>query len=413
VVGVAEGLAVWLYGQKIALIYRNRNQLRLQYTNDALSHYDLGTPLLSLSLPLRSERYTHLPVKTFLDGLLPEGDARGTVSRGLGLGSDDTYGLIRGLGRDCAGAIVVLLDDEAAPPAATTSTARPLSESELASLVANLREAPLGAGGRVRISLAGIQEKLLLTRMPNGSWGQPIDGTPSTHILKPEIARFPNTVENELFCMRTAKYLGLPVAEVDTMIVGGRKMIIVERFDRVVHEEGSVSRLHQEDLCQATETSPDQKYEESGGPSLKQIATILQQVASPESVETLLEAVVLNVLIGNGDAHAKNFSLIHEQGGRIRLAPLYDLMSTLIYQDDRLAMFIDGVHRTERATVTRIVNEAAHWGMSRRRAGEIVLGLLDRFEGAVQAAAEQTPGVPEAILDVCREQLTMVKSEQP
>jgi serine/threonine-protein kinase HipA len=292
----------------------------------------------------------------------------------------------------------------------TTLTAAPLGETEIADLVTNLRSAPLGVGGRVRISLAGVQEKLLLTRMPDGRWGRPVDGTPSTHILKPEIDRFPNTVENEAFCMRLARNLGLKTPTVETTTIGGRRLIVVERYDRIVQASGSVERIHQEDLCQATGILPVKKYEEDGGPSLRRIAEILQATAASDSLETLLRAVTLNVVIANGDAHGKNFSLLHDpSSGALRLAPLYDLVSTLVYGDNRLAMYIDNVHRSNRVTVERIVNEAARWGLARPRAAEIVDDLLDRIPDAAEAAREKTEGLPPEIPQVIAAQLRQLR----
>lgn len=403
-------LAVWLYGDTVAEISRQRSQLRLTYTEDALQKYNLNVPLLSISLPLTRIRYTHLPVRAFLDGLLPEGESRVVVAREKGLSRDDTYGLISALGRDCAGAIVIQPIEDLPPPSPTTLAARPLSNEEIAELVANLREAPLGVGGRVRLSLAGVQEKLLLTRMPDGSWGQPVDETPSTHILKPEIVRYPATVENEAFAMRLAKHLGLDVAPVETTTIGGRKLIVIERFDRVVHTDGSVERLHQEDFCQATAIAPDQKYEEDGGPSLQRIAGILQAYAPHESLESLLRAATLNILLGNGDAHGKNFSLLHDQSGAIRLAPLYDLMSTLFYGDDHLAMYIDNVRRTSAVTIDRLINEAASWPLPRARSEEIIIDILDRAPAAVEAAASETSGLPEEIPAVVFAQLERIRA---
>src|ERR1019366_8467738 len=137
---------------------------------------------------------------------------------------------------DCAGAIVVQPIDDPPPAHPNAATSERLDEAELEEIVRNLRSAPLGAGGRVRVSLAGVQEKLVLTRMADGAWGRPVDGTPSTHILKPEVAAYPNTVENEAFCMRFSSRLGLQVAHVETTEVAGRKLIVVERYDRVVHD---------------------------------------------------------------------------------------------------------------------------------------------------------------------------------
>ncbi|MGH2791410.1 MAG: HipA domain-containing protein [Actinomycetota bacterium] len=407
---MADELSIWLYGIRVASINQERGRLRLTYTEEALGRYPLGVPLLTLSLPLTPQRYTHGVVRPFLDGLLPEGEARQAAANDFNVLREDTYALIRALGRDCAGALVIQPDDSLAPPLPTTLTAERLSDSEIGELLANLRHAPLGVGGRVRISLAGVQEKLLLTRMPDGTWGRPVDGTPSTHILKPEIAPFPNTVENEAFCMRLARNLGLPVAPVETITVGGRRIIVVERYDRVVHTDGSVERIHQEDFCQATGILPDKKYEEDGGPSLRRIAEILQAAASPDSLELLLRAVTVNMLIANGDAHGKNFSLLHDPSGVLRLAPLYDLMSTMVYGDDRLAMYIDTVQRTDRVTADRIVNEAVRWGVSERRATEIVADILDRAPVAAEAARDETDALPPDVTAVVDSQLSQLRS---
>jgi serine/threonine-protein kinase HipA len=397
-----------MYGKNVATIVRERGRPRLAYTQEALDNFQLGTPLLSLSLPLTNRQYPQGTVRPFLDGLLPEGEARKSIARDVGVGETDTFGLIRELGRDCAGAIVIQPMDEAAPIRPTILTAEKLEPEELETLVRELKSAPLGVGGRVRISLAGVQEKLVLTRMLDGSWGRPVDGTPSTHILKPEIAAYPETVENEAFCMRVAKRLGLDVANVETTVVGARKLIVVERYDRIIDGGGSVERVHQEDFCQATGTAPDLKYEENGGPSLKRIASILEGVAIPGSLDTLLRSVTVNSMIGNGDAHAKNFSLLHNPDESLQLTPLYDLMSTLYYEDDRLAMRIDNVLRTNRVTADRIVNEAVSWGMPRTRATEIVNDVLSRGPGAVAAAKDDTPSLPQRIYDVVMRQIVAV-----
>lgn len=395
---MADELAVWLYGESVATIDRKRGRPRLSYTEEALGRHDLGTPLLSLSLPVGTEHYTQGVVRPFLDGLLPEGGPRRSIARDLGLRADDTYGLIEALGRDCAGAVVIQPLDDPPPLPPTTTTAERLSHRELEALVEDLRSAPLGAGGRVRVSLAGIQEKLLLTRMPDGVWGRPVDGTPSTHILKPEIAAYPHTVENEALCMRIAKHLDLDVAAVETTEIAGRKLIVVERYDRVVDLDGSVERIHQEDFCQATGTPPDTKYEEDGGPSLRRVAGILESVAPPGSLEKLARAVALHVVLGNGDAHAKNLSLLHHPSGALSLSPLYDLMCTLHYGDDRLAMYVDSVQRTDRVTAERIVNEAVRWGLSPKVAAEIVDDLLHRTPQAIAAALEETDGIPDDLV---------------
>jgi serine/threonine-protein kinase HipA len=409
---MADELAVWLYGDHVATIERDRNGPRLSYTDAALERYALGTPLLTLSLPVTERRYPPGVVQSFLDGLLPEGEPRKAIARGVGVPDGDTLGLIRALGRDCAGAVVIQPADDPPPPTATTTTAEPLTTDEIETLVRDLRSAPLGVGGRVRISLAGVQEKLVLTRMPDGRWGRPVDGTPSTHILKPEIAAYPFMVENEAFCMRVAKHLGLDVASVETTAIAGRKLIVVERYDRDVASDGSVQRIHQEDFCQALGIGPDRKYQENGGPSLATMAGVLATVASQDSLDRLLAAVVVNVLLGNGDAHAKNFSLLHDQSGALRMSPLYDLLCTLHYGDNRLAMYIDDVRRTDRVTGDRIVTEATRWGMGRAPVTNTINDLLARAGQAITAARDETDTLPDDVLVIVRQQLDRLTAEQ-
>ena len=160
---MSDRLAIWLNGTKVAVVEQERRRMRLQYTSEAIQTFPAGAPLLSLQLSVTGERFPNGAVRSFLDGLLPEGDARRLIAQDLGLRADDTFALARALGRDCAGALVIQPDADEPPPPASTLTAEPLSEGEIQRLVENLRSAPLGVDQRVRISLAGVQEKLLLT----------------------------------------------------------------------------------------------------------------------------------------------------------------------------------------------------------------------------------------------------------
>ncbi len=408
-------LAIWLYGREVAVVEKERkNRLRLSYTEDALARYPGGTPLLSLALPLTRDRYPNGATRAFLDGLLPEGEPRLAIAADLNLPASDVFGLLSALGRDCAGALVIQPEGDQPPPAPTTRTAEPLTADDLAELVANLRSAPLGVNRNVRLSLAGVQEKLLLTRMPDGAWGRPVAGTPSTHILKPEIERFHSTVENEEFCMRVAKHLGLAVAEVETITVDDRQVLVVERFDRVIEPDGMVHRVHQEDFCQALGLPPDRKYEQDSGPTLARVAGVLRDVADPSALATLLRAATLNVALGNCDAHGKNFALLHTESGALRMAPLYDLLSTRLYPlDDKLAMYVDSVQKADRVTADRILNEAVRWGLTRASADELVSDLLERLPAAISAAADGIDGLPSELPELVAERVKRLGGSLP
>ncbi len=394
---MAEDLTLWLDGVPVAVVEAERRRLRLSYTDEARAAHPPGTPLLSLALPVSAQSYGTLATRTFLDGLLPEGEPRRAVAERLRLRADDTIGLIAALGRDCAGAVVI--QPSAAPPPTQSGSHEPLDEAALARLLAGLRSAPLGAEGRVRVSLGGAQEKLVLARSQDGRWARPLDGAPSTHILKPEIRGLPGTVANEAFALRLALHLGVPAAPVQVIEVEGRPVLVVTRYDRRVDESGTVSRLHQEDVAQALGVPPERKYEADGGPRLRDVASLLAAL-EPADLVTLVRYLVVNVLVGNGDAHAKNYSLVHEPGGAVRLAPLYDVLSTLALDDRHLAMRVDGVERTDRVTRAHLLGEVVGWGVARRAAEETLDTLLERLAEASSRAREEVPGVPAEVLEV-------------
>ncbi len=411
------GLEVWLHGARIAIVDQGRaGRLRLSYTEEALDRYAPGTPLLSVSLPLVSEPFPNGVTRAFLDGLLPEGEARAAIAAQFDLLASDTFGLLGVLGQDCAGALVVIPEGSPPPDVSTTLTAAPLSEEELVALVQGLRVRPLGVGGRVRLSLAGVQDKLLLTRMPGGVWGRPVDGTPSTHILKPQHPTYPRTVQNEAFCMRVAQHLGLAAANVEVVTIAGRELLVIERYDRQVLEDGTVLRVHQEDVCQALGIPPAKKYQEDGGPSLKQVAATLGSTGDTRALDVLAATVTLNVLLGNGDAHGKNFSLLHDEDGGLQLAPLYDLMSTIAYRalglTDHMAMYIDSIQRIDRVTSDRIISEAIGWGLSRARATEAVSAVIDGAPQAITTALQEIGDPPPDLPAACEAQLDRLKGSQ-
>jgi len=265
----------------------------------------------------------------------------------------------------------------------------PISETEVAERLRRLRFAPLGIDGRVRASLAGVQEKLLLSSVGNG-WGLPVDGTPSTHILKPAHQLLLDSIANEAFCMRIAHHVDVAVADVEIGTFDGVPALVIRRYDRPVRDD-RVIRLHQEDLCQAHAIDSRSKYEERGGPSLRRCARTLERWSrGSEELLLLLDHVTLSVLVGNADAHAKNLSLIHEPGGQVRLAPAYDLMATVRYPNVSTVpgMFVNGVRDISAITRSDLVEEATTWGMAPRLAEARVERLLGDAADAIGRAAE-------------------------
>jgi serine/threonine-protein kinase HipA len=301
-----------------------------------------GEPLLSVSLPCRTQPFDPDAARQFFEGLLPEGEIRERIARDIKVSSSNSFELLAKLGRDCAGAVVVLPPGEQVDASGQTEW---LAQDELTELIEQLPTNPLGVTGRskLRLSLAGLQRKAVLVRRADGAFGKPTAIHPSTHIVKPQYgdSDYEDLVYNERFCMAVAAAAGLAVARADVVEIAARPCLLVERFDRTT-ENGRTTRLHQEDLCQALGALPGVKYEAEGGPGLGAIAELLR-TESPRGgadVLALLRATILNYVLGNGDAHAKNFGLLH--GDMLQLAPLYDIVSTAVYPeiDSSMAMAI-------------------------------------------------------------------------
>jgi len=314
---------------------------------------------ISLSLPLRAESFSASESRPFFEALLPEGTVRERIASQLKLASSDSFGLLAALGRDCAGALQVL---EAARLSEAPSVEW-LDEHELDALIADLPRHPLGVQSgdqRLRLSLAGVQNKAVLVRDADGRFGKPLDGMPSSHILKPELPRndYPGLARNEYFCMRLAARCDLSAARVELARYAERACLVIERFDRD-RASWPPRRLHQEDLCQALGITPEFKYQRAGWqlPSYRALAQLLDMHSRAPGVDRLSAALaaVFHFLVGNADAHAKNVSLMHVDGA-VRLAPLYDVVSTAAYPDlsDELAISIGD--ELDPAAITAI-----HW----------------------------------------------------
>jgi serine/threonine-protein kinase HipA len=297
--------------------------------------WDNAIPV-SVSLPLREDRYIGDPVLAVFENLLPDNDdiRRRLAERAKAEGSD-AYSLLAAVGRDCIGALQFLPDGVAVGQTGVID-ARPVSNEEIAKIVSDLARSPLGVGEdqEFRISLAGAQEKTALLYW-DGKWQVPHGTTATTHILKPQIGRLPNgidlsnSVENEHFCLELVAALGLPVAKSQIVDFAGKRVLSIERFDRTRTRDGRLLRVPQEDCCQALSIPPSRKYESDGGPGIRAIYDLLKGSDLPdEDHKILFKAQIVFWLLGATDGHAKNFSIRLSPGGRFRLTPLYDIVST-------------------------------------------------------------------------------------
>lgn len=320
-------------------------------------------------MPLEFAEHGHQATSAFLWGLLPD-DPRviDHWARSFGVSRTDAVQLLVHVGEDCAGAVQLVAPDKAdhvlgAPIATDENTSVDwLSIDDIAQRLTTLRRDPTAsrsAGDQGQFSLAGAQPKTTLCHSHEG-WGVPRGRVPSTHILKPPVLDLADLAWNEHLCLRLAHDIGMKAATSEVQHFGTETAVVVTRYDR--EQTGGVTRrIHQEDMCQALAIQPTRKYESDGGPTLMDVATLLAQHSTePElDVARFIEANVFNWLIAGSDAHAKNYSILHAPGGEHRLAPLYDVISTLPYpqlapEGAKLAMSVHG----ERA-VNAITGE--HW----------------------------------------------------
>jgi serine/threonine-protein kinase HipA len=290
---------------------------------------------VSLSLPLREDRYIGDPVIAVFDNLLPDSDdIRKNLAERVKANGYDAYSLLTAIGRDCVGALQFLPEGDDPGPAGTIS-GRPADDAEIGRLISNLSNAPLGVDEdtEFRISLAGAQEKTALLYWKN-KWHIPTRTTATTHILKPQIGMLANgidmtkSVENEHFCMRLMAELGLPTAKTEIQDFDGTRVLVVERFDRIWTRDKRLIRRPQEDLCQALSIPPTRKYQADGGPGMSQVLDLLKGSDDPDTDQKLfIKAQIIFWLIGATDGHAKNFSLFLTPGGQFSMTPIYDVLS--------------------------------------------------------------------------------------
>lgn len=320
-------LVVVLYGCRAGVIERGQGTLTFTYDEGYLAQ-GRATPL-SLSMPLGRTPYPNRLVEAHLRGLLPDNaDVRQRWARYFGLKDRDTFGLIAALGQDAPGGALYLPEDSWEQDLAATGRLEPVGEPEIAERLRRLRaDAGDWLGDDEHWSLAGVQSKFTL-RATDGGWAYPHGVEPSTHIVKPGISHIPGQALTEHVSQRALGTLGLIVAPTQYVEFEDQPAIVVTRFDRVVRD-GTLLRVHQEDLCQAFGLDPARKYEADRGPGVARIADLLRTASGEDAVGGFARAVIANHLLGAPDAHAKNYSLLLA-GPTTRLAPLYDVASGLL-----------------------------------------------------------------------------------
>jgi len=358
-------LDVYLKGELVGKLTSDAATLSFSYEKKYL---DSGTPTkLSASLPLQEEKFDHHDTNSFFSGLLPDAHVREKLAQILKVSKQNTFSLLERIGGECAGAIS--LHAEGVTPADASETEyKVLGDDEADEILSTLDRHPMLADDDdIRISGAGAQDKLMISFV-GGKVAIPMGSTPSTHIIKPAIQKetqgliISDSVHNEFFCMRLAKEVGLPVPEVKILWIKDKPYYVIERYDREI-DNGRIKRLHQEDFCQALHIPPEMKYQNDGGPSLENCFDLLSARIKSGSMSgvnkiVLLQCVIFNFLVGNGDAHGKNFSILYKDDYE-ELSPFYDILSTLVYANahtEKMAMKLGTKYKFKEVSLRHIIS---------------------------------------------------------
>ncbi len=338
---------------------------------------------ISLLMPLSPRRVAPRLFLPWAANLLPESTQLKAIGLQLGASPGDVIGILSELGRDTAGALSI------GEPGTANADWRPIpGDKALERILAELPSKPFLVGDDgVSMSLAGVQTKLGVAIDAKGRICVPINGAPSTWILKPDSERLFGGVQNEALCLVLAKRLGLNAPEVTTGKAGKRTYLMVKRYDRV-EQSGRWRRLHQEDFCQALGKPPSAKYESNqtgiAGPTLAEMFAVTRNAMQAPDVVNLLDYVIFNVIACNTDAHAKNYSLMISGKG-FRLAPIYDVMCAQAWEHvtRNMAQKIAGKSRGEHLKRRHWLRFAADVGLNGPR-------LIARVEALAKAALIET-----------------------
>ena len=352
---MAHELDVWFFTDRVGVLALVDGRLSFCYAPGWLSHQDAVS--LSASLPLQSEPFDDHKTRPFFAGLLPEGQLRSLIAQQLQVSSQNDFALLDHIGGECAGAVTFLEPGQTLPVATGSEDVQWLHDEEVVAILDELPRRPMLAGkDGLRLSLAGAQDKLPVV-FDGARIGLPLNGAPSSHILKPPIHAVEDSVINEGFCMTLAEAMHLKPATSKIHRVLDRSFLLVERYDRLIDIQGCRQRLHQEDFCQALGVVPEMKYQNEGGPDLARCFDLVRRATRPSAPQVLrlLDYVIFNALIGNHDAHAKNFSLLYS-GKTSVLAPFYDMLSTAVYPTltPKMAMKIGSKYKFSEV-------QARHW----------------------------------------------------
>lgn len=367
--------SVFKGGELAAHLTRTPAGVEFAYTRDWRAG---GGPPVATTLPVTGEPLVSVggAVPAFFAGLLPEGRRLTALRRAVKTSADDELSLLLAVGSDPVGDVQVV--PEGAPPVRASARLAVADFGEVSF-------AELLAGYDIdidRVALAGVQDKVSLAML-----SVPVIGADSSYILKLDPPEYPHLVANEAFFL--ARSARSRIATVTARVVTDRDQragLVVTRFDRA-HRDGEVRAAAVEDGCQVLGMHPEAKYRL---PAEKVLAALVSVCAAPRPAALeFLRQVVFSYLTGNGDAHAKNFSVLADDRGGWRSAPAYDLPSSYPYGDTTMALSVDG-RRDGNLTGRRFLALGSALGLPDRAARRAVTETAAAVDGWIDEL-EQLP----------------------
>jgi len=328
---------------RLNVFFQNRKIGSLSTSGDrgvVFSYSENAPAPVSISMPDLKLDYSEKQCIPFFDGFLPEGNIRSQLASFAHVSSSSTIQLLSRYGEDIAGALSIIPEDD--DDVLSSNTYDEISEKEIAAKIQKKERLPLLlTGTRTKLSLAGAENKIPVL-YKDGRFFLPHDGAPTNSIIKAT----DEFVDNEFICNRLACFCGLHVPDMRVQSFETENALLISRYDRKCIN-GEWTRLHQEDFCQAMAIMPEKKYEESGGPGIKDsVNLIVNHSCNPrEDLRQFIRASVFNCIIGNCDAHGKNFSFLYSEDLQHKcLTPFYDIACSTVDDrfDTRFAMKIAG-----------------------------------------------------------------------
>ena len=334
-------LNVFLYGKKTGVLSEDAmGHLNFEY--DSMKSYPL-----SVRMPVKPEIYGPTYTEPFFNNLTPEGEAIGLIASKFHISEENTFSILNKIGGDCAGAVSLYPNDI---EYAIDNPLKEIDERSIAKIIDKLPTNPLltGMANAPRLSLAGAQSKFAVYKSKDGKYYRSDEDHPTTHIIKIANKYYEDLLENELFCMTLAQTIFKDAIDVNMNIADGRKYLEIQRYDRQ-NTRGKITRIHQEDFCQVLGYLNSKKYQSDGGPKIPQVYGAILEYSSQRVADAykFIQMLIFNYLVGNTDAHAKNFSFLHiDKANGVILSPVYDIVSIDIYPQSivshEIAMTING-----------------------------------------------------------------------